>query len=498
MSRRKTYERTPKYSDFRQAVRRYAPSELIPFLSAHAAKNLDPFSGETPERWRRGFAPWFYSAVARESIVYGNEYRFRSVSDKDIIELRNLFVDVPIGIESSTEDEPILARVVQGISYEQFPYQTGVKHELARSYLLFAGDLDDGGLPSFPRPNDWVPVLGGTITEALSASFLFAVGAHKNGGIVDPAWLDTLWFEELEDVLPRSVAADILDRLSATIESAKEDARTVIKAPFEYPKYAYNPLVKTPILNLGAGPRFAPQPYFIQTAMTAENLYYRGIKVWNPHEFGKAVGLRVQDYVGRQLRHTGDLDVQPEFRWTKNRVGGIDSSDWFVITPTATILIECKSVRTTPGMRSGTPEGLAITANKLTRAFEQINENARQLQAGNPQFNHLPTDRTLIGLVVTAEPLYVANSTEVREMLPATEIPILTISLRDLETLAVLSPEMLGDALCSLAGRQTETYMLSLGLRDVLPEGFEIPENGLLDQAFEDAILPKLRDYQDA
>lgn len=54
---------------------------------------------------------------------------------------------------------------------------------------------------------------------------------------------------------------------------------------------------------------------------------------------------------------------------------------------------------------------------------------------------------------------------------------------------------MLGDALCSLADRDTETYMITLGLRDVLPEGFEIPENELLDQAFEDAILPSLRDH---
>ena len=491
----KRNEQMINYSAFRQAVRRYAPSELIPFASAHAARHLDPFNGETPEQWKRGYAPWFYSALARESIVYGNEYRSRTVSDDDMVELRNLFMNTPVGIENSV-GERILARFVQGISYEQFPFQTNVKQELARSYLLFAGDLDDGGRPSFPRPNDWVPVLGGTITEALSASFVFAIGAHRNNGIVDPAWLDTIWAEDLEAVLPRSVAAGVLDCLSSTVELAKKDTQAVIRGPFAYPKYAYNPLVRTPIVDFGPGPRFAPQPYFIQTAMTAENLYYRGIQVWDPNQFGKAVGLRVQDYVGRQLRHTGQLDVRPEFRWTRNKVGGIDSSDWFVVTPSATILIECKSARTNPAMRSGTQEGLVVTAAKLKKAFEQINENALQLRAGNPQFNHLPTDRPLIGLVVTAEPLYVANSTEVREMLPNAEIPILTISLRDLETLAVLSPEMLGDALCSLVDRDTETYMLSLGLGDVFPEGFEIPENALLDQAFEDAILPRLRDYQ--
>ena len=196
MNQPKTFDVSTKYSEFRQAVRRHAPSELIPYISAHAAKNLDPFSGGNSDQWRRGFAPWFYSAVARDSIIYGNEDRYKPVSDRDIIKLRNLFVDVPVGIEKLTKGEPMLAVLVQGISYEQFPYQTGVKEELARSYLLFAEDLDDGGKPSFPRPKDWVPVLGGTITEALSASFVFAVGAHKNGGVIDPAWLDTIWSED--------------------------------------------------------------------------------------------------------------------------------------------------------------------------------------------------------------------------------------------------------------------------------------------------------------
>lgn len=489
-------EQIISYSTFRQAVRRYPPSRLLPFASGHAARRLDPFKGETPGEWKRGFAPWFYSALARESILYGTERRYRPVTDDDMIELRNLFMDTPVGIENSAE-EHVLARFVQGISYEQFPYQTNVRRELARSYLLFGADLDDGGRPLFPRPEDWVPLLGGTISEALSASFVFAVGAHKNGGIVDPRWLDTIWTEDLEAVLPRSAAAAVLDRLSATVELAKKDALTVISDPFAYPRYAYNPLVSTPILDLGPGPRFAPQPYFLQTAMTAENLYYKGIKVWDRHQFGKAVGLRVQDYVGRQLRHTGQLHVEPEFRWTKNRVGGIDSSDWFVVTPSATLIIECKSARTNPEMRSGTLEGLALTASRLQKAFDQINENAAQLLAGNPQFSHLPADRPLIGLVVTAEPLYVANSAAVREMLPKPEIPIFTISLRDLEMLAVLSPDMLGDSLCALVERGTEIYLLGLGLGDVFPKGFEVPANALLDLAFEDAVLPRLRGSKD-
>ncbi|MGO4145637.1 hypothetical protein AB4Y77_11175 [Paenarthrobacter sp. YAF11_1] len=484
-------DRGISFETFRQAVRRFPTSQVIRLTSSHAAKRLNPIEGESPEQLKRGFVPWFYSALVRESIIYGNEYRSRTITDGDMDELRKLFIDTPVGIENNGTQEHMLARFVQGISHEQFPYQANIKRELGRSYLLFGGDLNDGGRPSHPRPQDWVPVLGGTISQALTASFVFAVGAQRNGGIVDPSWMEMAWWDDLEPVLPRAVATAVLDHLSSTIELAKKDGKTVITDPHAYPRYAYNPLVASPIMDLGPGPRFAPQPYFIHTAMTAENLYYRGIKRWDRNEFGKAVGLRVQDYVGRQLMHTGQLHVESEFRWAKNRVGGIDSSDWFVVTPRATILIECKSARANPAMRSGTLEGLAVTATRLEKAFNQLNENAVQVRNRNPKFSHLPADRQLIGLVVTAEPLYEANSAAVRGMLPKPEIPIFTIALKDLEVLAVLPPEILGDALCSLVERGTEIYLLGLGLGDVFPEGFVVPENGLLDKAFADAVLPR-------
>jgi hypothetical protein len=142
-------------------------------------------------------------------------------------------------------------------------------------------------------------------------------------------------------------------------------------------------------------------------------------------------------------------------------------------------------------MRSGTLEGLAVTATRLEKAFKQLNENAVQLRNRNPRFSHLPADRQLIGLVVTAEPIYEANSAAVRGMLPKPEIPIFTCALKDLEMLAVLPPEILGDALCSLIDRGPEMYLLGLGLGDIFPDGFIVPENGLLDRAFDDAVLPR-------
>lgn len=483
-----------RYSFFRQAVRAFAPSDLLAFAAAHASRNLKLPVGGMPDEWHTGFPPWFYSALAREAILYGNEYRSRVPTENDMIRLRNIFMDAPVGIDDWAGDD-VLAQFMQGIAYEQFPYQTSVKEELARSYLLFSGEIVGNQAPSFPGPEDWVPVLGGTITEALTASFVFAVGAYENSGHVDPAWIQMPWFDELRPVLSGEVALAVLEKLSATVLEAREDAKAVIRDEWAYPKYAYNPLVKTPLLDLGSPIRYAPQPFFILTAMTAENLYYRGIQTWNRHEFGKAVGLRVQEYVGRQLRHTGQLQVEPEFRWHKNKAGGVDSSDWFVVTPQATLLIESKSARTNPAQRSGTPAGLKATANTLQLPYRQLNENAQQMLTGNPSFKHLPTDRLLIGIVVTAEPFHVANTAEVRAMLPPAEIPIVTISLRELEQLAVLPPDILGNVLVAIVGDgELNTWSVSRALREALPSGFTPPENQLLNQAFDDAIIPFLRD----
>jgi len=50
-------------------------------------------------------------------------------------------------------------------------------------------------------------------------------------------------------------------------------------------------------------------------------------------------------------------------------------------------------------------------------------------------------------MVVTAEPIYMANDPEVRALLPETSIPIGVVALRDLERLATFKPEFLANTL---------------------------------------------------
>lgn len=114
-----------RYSDFRQAVRRHAPSELIPYLSVRAAAK-QPLAMGWDDEWARGYPPWVYAAIAREAILYGNEHRRTPVDEEAFRQLRNLMTESHDA--HSDRDENPLA-LLGGYAYEQFPYQTSIMEE---------------------------------------------------------------------------------------------------------------------------------------------------------------------------------------------------------------------------------------------------------------------------------------------------------------------------------------------------------------------------------
>lgn len=477
------------YIHFREEVRRYSPRDLIPFLAAEATRRQGLLTG-WDNRWATGFPPWFFAAAARDSLVYGNVHRNREISTARFITMRNLFTeayDNPDEGAPMTEED--IAVMIGRYSYEQFPYQSSMMEELARPYILFS-DTDVPEQYRRPGPEEWQEVLGGTIEQALGASFIIFVGVMQNGGIFDPAFFKDDWYSQVEHVVPSEVGLRVLDLLSASVEEAREDGRSAPELPDYLQRYSYNPLVRTPLIDLGDGLRYAPQPQFVLRAMTTENLYYRGIRSWQG-DFGAALGMRVQAYTGRQLRHSGEHTVIDEFRWEQRRRGGMDSSDWFVVTPQVTVLIECKSARMGYAAKAGTPDGIEQANAVLGKAFGQIRDNATEIRAGNPAYAHIPADRPLVGLVVTAEPFYTANTPPVRRVLPDPGVPILTISLRELEWLAVLSPSEVGEGLKAIvANEEWYTWPLARALPQALPNLIEERENSLLSEAYETAFLP--------
>jgi hypothetical protein len=319
------------------------------------------------------------------------------MTEADFINMRNLFTeshDNPKDGASMTEED--LAVMLGRYSYEQFPYQSSVMEELARPYILFS-DTDVPAKYLRPGPDEWQEMLGGTIEQALGASFIIFVGVMQNSGVFDPAVFTADWYSQVDHAVPSEVGLRVLDLLTATVEEARDDGRSAPELPDYLQRYSYNPLVRTPLIDIGDGLRYAPKPQFVLRAMTTENLYYRGIRQW-ADDFGAALGMRVQAYTGRQLRHTGEHTVIDEFRWEQKKRGGVDSSDWFLVTPQVTVLIECKSARPGYTAKAGTPDGIEQANAVLGKAFGQIRNNADEIRAGNPAYAHIPADRPLVGL----------------------------------------------------------------------------------------------------
>lgn len=438
------------------------------------------------EQFAKGIPPWAYAAMARDCLIFSDERRTKAVDERALRYMRNLFMEAYEGPQSG---RPTLFSLVVGHLYEQTWYQTSVEHDIARTYLLLTAPIPDGQ-HVHPDESDWEELLGAPLREAIAASFILYAATIGAGGRFNPNQLNDPSYQEISELAKVDDTRAVMRLLTTTVADAREAGRRGPQLPESLQRFSYNPLVRTPLVDLGDRYLYGPQPQFILRAMSTENLYYRGIERWGESNFGEAFGARVEAYTGMQLRHTGQHVVIPEFQWRKNRAGVMRSSDWFLITPQVTILIECKSARMTFAAKAGSEQTAdGILERYIGRAYDQLSKNAAEILGGNAQFEHIPSDRPLVGLVVTAEPIFSANDLAVRERFQDPGIPVLTLSLFEVELLAALPPDAVGETILTIVNDpELSTWHLSQSIMKVLGTD-QLPANTLIDETA-DAILP--------
>jgi hypothetical protein len=195
------------------------------------------------------------------------------------------------------------------------------------------------------------------------------------------------------------------------------------------------------------------------------------------------LGFRVEQYTGLQLRSVPDLDIHPEVTWDGPN-GEEKSVDWFVILESVVLLIECKSARLPLDARAGGVSLVHTIDRYLGKSRDQINRTAAKIKEGHPAFAHFPAGRDLIGLTVTAEALYFANSRAWTADLPPTSIPTLTISLREVELLVANPIATLERLLTEIAlDPELSTWMVSSAIGSVDATAYN-KRNRLLDESW--------------
>lgn len=454
--------------------------QLLPVLASVSAQ-MPEFEGFS-KGWGT-LAPWDLAGIARSSIHTSNRSRNKDLTKNRLIRLRNLFEL----IETTPQNDFQMVPFLLGKAHEQSPYQVSAKEDLIRGTILMLETPIK--YQNAKSASDWAPILGAPLADAaLSTLCVYAVVRDKLG-VFNRDWMQQSYQANVRDFAPITSVMGTLDRLTATVEEARMDSLAAAQLQDGLRKYGYSPLVKTPLIDVGNGTLCAPQNSLVLRSFSPESLYYLGWRQW-PEDFGREFGERVEAYTGNQLNHTGQLDVLPEIAWGKKK--GKLSVDWYLITPSVTILIECKSARTTLSARAGDTTAVASISGKLKRGYEQINESVKQIMSGNLSFSAIARDRPMIGLVVTAEPCYLANTDDIRNLLPATEIPVLTASLREVEHLSSLPAEVIGETLLKVVNDPLlYTYDLHASIRDVIGKESFGRRNKLIDDAYLKYVMPE-------
>jgi hypothetical protein len=416
------------YEQFLQRVRRHRPSDLMVAL-AHTSVRLFEREAWTADRVR---LPWALAAAAKASLVAGNEHRAPGVTDADVAAICGAYnaLDTPLAHEPTDATESVGAFLVR-TSYEQFPYQQSYFEEISRLSALFEKlDALDTRVLNHALIEE---ILGCKLEEWTVGGFILATSTQANTGFFDPNWsgvreaIDPFFSADTLRAIFESQFLTDLPRFRAEAKAAEQrDARLR--------HHEYNPLASRPFITLADGRFIAPQPHFVFQKLSPAALYYAALGFLDnarAARFSEDLGLVFEDYVGRQLRLVPDATVVPEISYDDNK----RSVDWFVVFNKLVLLVEAKTTRLTAVSRLGGGSLENDVKRCLGKAYDQITNTNELLNAGHPAFSEIPADRPRLGIAVTLEPYWAANSPFVAEFLPEPQIPTTVASARAFEHL---------------------------------------------------------------
>ncbi|KQO64208.1 hypothetical protein [Curtobacterium sp. Leaf261] len=282
-----------------------------------------------------------------------------------------------------------------------------------------------------------------------------------------------------EELAPREHVEKALAFLTRTPEEHRAAAAKAGVLVETAGQYDYNPLRDRPFVDFGPGTGIvAPEPRLVWRAISIQNLYYVGPDYFGSKAFHEQLGKRLESYVGRQLRLIDGADVTGEVPLdSENKM----SIDWFLVLPDLIVLVECKSARLNAKALAGDAHEIArATTMYLAKARDQIDATARKVGERDKRVSFLPDDdRPVVGLIVTAEPIHLANSGQV-EYGRQGETLFIVLSLADLEGLVGVPAAELSSR---LAGVFQDEERRTWGFPQSFGKGLEAWRNPIIVEA---------------
>lgn len=396
-----------KDEEFIARVRRHKPSSLLPLIARFASTRMEP--KDWLREGQRGFgAPWALAEIARVSLAYSNEHR-KDATPRDLAECNDAYneVDDPELVEGY--NGPITGFFLR--MCEQLEYQLPVKHEMSRAVALFCHTQPKR--PMRVLRDGWEEdLLGCDLGTFVAAGQMLHIAAKPNQGRFNPRWLDLPNFNFLREVTDPERLRSAWER-NYVVDAADFQALNGRPRPSAWRRYEHNPLLGRPCVRGLDTDWLIPVPALVVRRLSPLGMYYAGVRRWGK-AFADDLGDLVEQYVGSQLRLLSPGGVEAGFRYARDNR---ETVDFIVTLPEVVALVEVKSVRPTASVRAGDSDAATELRRMLRKGVEQLERADRLIREGHPAFEHIPTDRPRVGILVTLEDFHVLNSAFHRPLL---------------------------------------------------------------------------------
>lgn len=420
--------RPVSYNKLRRRVREHRTTDVLVAIARVNADLMAAEFGQAPALPLPNVVTSFgLAGVARTALVGGQDRFGKPVTVPDLIEMCSIYGNVKDPAVSERPGATRLRSLMNHMAYEQFGHQFSAMESIGRTVVLLGDHA--AAMPTAPSAVDWEAGLGVTLEHFIRIGFAMHVAAASNGGVISREVLKLAHVAPMFTPATADLALAVVDRwFAATPEKLKATGAAEETRGVE--KWSLSPLVARPIVALPDGRYVMPWPRLVIDKVTPAGLYFVGLELFGKG-FPDALGAMFERYGGTQLGLLEHAEVHPEIVYGKPERKTVDH---FIITPETVVLVEVKSARPIRATRLGEPTGDEDTANKLGHAYEQIERTARMIRNGHPAVASIPSDRPLLGLVVTLEPFHLVNTDLFYgDVLTKPSIPTVIASSHELE-----------------------------------------------------------------
>ena len=464
-------------ADYCQMVRAFPTSA---FLHELCDLSADLMAGEWELRVGPYLVtPWALADMARVSIAQSNEFRRGIPTRQSVLRCANAYtqIDDP---DLRRGDPDAFERFFLRTASQQLDFQSGPIHEIARTALLCSTN---------PKKSLEVMVdgwdrelLGCSLDEYLAVGELILYGHHANRGQFSSSFFSHpdikgmfggITPAQLEHIYVGNFVQDVTQFKTAVGPNAR---------PADYRRMTFNPLVAAPAIT-GLGPLdYVPVSALVVRKVSPLGLYYSGLAHFG-EAFARDMGQLFEAYVGDNLQLCPEAVVHPEVTYGKSSQKSVD---WILVTRTAVVLVEAKSVRPTEEVRVGGPGAAAALQRMLEKAGRQIQRTSEEIDNGNPAFAHIPTDRPRVGLIATIADFHVLNADPIRQFAGLqAQLPTVIGSIGEIETVVNNVPDLAHFLLQVATAHPSTGNSIRSGLKGYGPTR----ENPILMHAWESGLL---------